>query len=88
MLHLQCENISIFNPFIMDSAVVSPFDSQKLLSILQQVNKSNIENDMQRLTLVDALHEALARLETPWETAFRIICTQVSKDRADYKSDH
>ena len=47
------------------------------MQILSTLDRSNLCSNVERAQIIDALIAALSRLETPWETALRIVFTQV-----------
>ena len=55
--------------------------ARRLLQELSNLDQSNVNNNAERIQLKEALAAALSRLETPWETALRIVFTQVGQCR-------
>ena len=51
--------------------------TEQLLHDLNNLDQQNIANDSEREQIREALNAALSRIETPWETALRLIFTQV-----------
>lgn len=52
-------------------------DAHRLLQELGSLDKSRMSDNAERVQIKEALSAALSRLETPWETALRIVFTQV-----------
>ena len=51
--------------------------ARRLIQELNDLEKSTLSDNAERVQIKDALGAALSRLETPWETALRIVFTQV-----------
>ena len=61
-----------------DSTSLHPkVKARRLIQELNDLEKSTLSDDAERVQIKDALAAALSRLETPWETALRIVFTQV-----------
>ena len=56
----------------------SDSEARRLLQQLNSLDQSKTSDDAERVQIKEALGAALSRLETPWETAFRMVFTQVS----------
>ena len=52
-------------------------EARRLLQQLNSLDQSKTSDDAERVLIKEALGAALSRLETPWETALRIVFTQV-----------
>ena len=52
-------------------------EARRLLQQLNSLDQSKTSGDAERVQIKEALGAALSRLETPWETAFRMVFTQV-----------
>lgn len=58
-----------------------------LLNQLSSLSGTSFPSESQRVQVKDALTSALARIQTPWETAFSIVFTQVGlNDHLDDQS--
>ena len=51
--------------------------ARRLLGEIGSLDQSSCGNNAERVQIKEALGAALSRLETPWETALRIVFTQV-----------
>ena len=51
--------------------------ARRLIQELNDLEKSNLSDNTERVQIKEALGAALSRLETPWETALRMVFTQV-----------
>lgn len=51
--------------------------AQRLAEDLQSIHSESFTSDADRVKVKDAVMAALPHLETPWETAFRLVFLQV-----------
>ena len=61
----------------MEDSAHPDLDARRLLQQLNILDQSKTSDDAERVQIKEALGAALLRLETPWETALRIVFTQV-----------
>lgn len=61
----------------MENLNSSRTTTQQLVQELTHLKQSDLSDDAERLQVKEALSNALARLETPWEASLRIVFTHV-----------
>lgn len=61
----------------MEDSKLLFLEARRLLEEINSLNQSSCGNNAERVQIKEALGAAVSRLETPWETALRIVFMQV-----------